>query len=100
MQNGFTDIKEWAKKTGNEMKDAKFYGINFDRLVFDLPRYIDVTDLYSFKTNPMLSKVCSNYVLNMGIDIKKMFGIDPGKRDFFGNPVPAGKTEPGVFEMQ
>lgn len=100
MQNGVNDLEQWARKTGNEIKDGKFYGINFDRLVFDLPKYIDVTDLYSFKTNPILSNVCNNKVWEMGLDLKKMFGIDPGKKDFFGNSFRAGKTfEPGVCVM-
>ena len=100
MQNGFNDLKQWSKKTGFEMKEGKFYGISFDSLVYDLPKYIDVTDLYSFPTNPILSRVCRNRVKDLGLDIKKMFGINPGKKDFFGTALPAGKMfEPGVFEM-
>jgi hypothetical protein len=39
--------------------------------------------------------------LNKGLDLKKRFGIDPGKKDFFGNVVPKGiAPEPGVCEMQ
>jgi hypothetical protein len=99
-QNDFNDLEQWARKTGNEMKDGKFYGIGFDSLIFDLPKYIDATDLYRFKTNPILSKVCNNSVREKGLDIKKMFGIDPGKKDFFGNSLRAGKTfDPGVCAM-
>jgi hypothetical protein len=99
-QNGFNDLEQWAKKTGNETKDGKFYGISFTGLVFDLPKYTDITDLYSFKTNPILAGVVTRGVQDLGLDIKKMFGIDPGKQDFFGNPIPSGKTfEPGVAEL-
>jgi hypothetical protein len=100
MQNGFNDLEQWARKTGNEIRDGKFYGISFDKLIFDLPKYLDVTDLYSFSTNPIIIKVRSNHLWDRGLDIKKLFGIDPGKKDFFGYPVPMGKTfEPGVAEM-
>ncbi|HET6769637.1 MAG TPA: right-handed parallel beta-helix repeat-containing protein [Chitinophagaceae bacterium] len=99
-QNAFSNLEQWAKATGYEMKDNKFYGIAFDKMIFDLPKYTDITDPYRFKTNPMLRTVCNNKLWNKGLDLKKMFGIDPGKKDFFGNPVPNGTPEPGVFEMQ
>jgi hypothetical protein len=68
--------------------------------LYDIPKYIDVTDLYSFGTNPILQITCNNKVWDLGLDIKKMFGIDPGKKDFFGNPVPnGGSFGPGVCQM-
>jgi len=100
MQNGFSNLEQWARSTGYEIKDNKFYGISFDKMIFDLPKYTDITDPHSFKTNPMLRSVCNNILWNRGLDTKRMFGIDPGKKDFFGNPVPSGTPEPGVFEMQ
>ena len=46
-------------------------------------------------------QICNNILWNKGLDLKKMFGIDPGKKDFFGNQVPNGKAfEPGIFEMK
>lgn len=100
MQNGFRNLEQWARSTGYEIKDNKFYGISFDKMIFDLPKYTDITDPYSFKTNPMLRSVCNNILWNKGLGIKKIFGIDPGKKDFFGNPVPNGGSEPGVCEMK
>lgn len=100
MQNGFSNLEQWAKSTGYEIKDNKFYGITFGKMIFDLPKYTDITDPYSFKTNPMLRSVCNNILLNKGFDIKKIFGIDPGKKDFFGNAVSNGRLEPGVCEMK
>ena len=29
--------------------------------------------------------------IDAGLDLRSLFGIDPGKRDFFGNPIPQGK---------
>jgi hypothetical protein len=101
MQNGFSNLEQWAKLTGYEIKDSKFYGIAFDRMIFDLPKYTDITDPRNFRTNPILSQVRNNILWDRGLDIKKMFGIDPGKKDFFGNPIPNGTTpEPGVWEMK
>ena len=101
MQNGSDNMEQWSRAKGYETRDNKFYGITFDRMIFDLPKYTDITDPYSFKTNPVLLKVCNNILWNKGLDLKKMFGIDPGKKDFFGNQVPNGKAfEPGIFEMK
>ena len=99
MQNGFSNLEQWAKSTGYEIKNNKFYGIAFDKMIFDLPKYTDITDPHSLKTNPMLRSVCNNILWNKGLNIKTMFGIDPGKKDFFGNPAPNGNSEPGVCEM-
>ena len=90
----------YAQPSAIEIKDNKFYGIAFDKMIFDLPQYTDITDPHTLKTNPMLRSVFNNILWSKGLDIKKMFGIDPGKKDFFGNPVPNGTSEPGVFEMQ
>jgi hypothetical protein len=30
-------------------------------------------------------------LIDAGLDIRSLFGIDPGKRDFFGNSIPQGK---------
>ena len=100
MQNGFSNLEQWAKSTGYEIKDNKFYGITFDRMIFDLPKYTDSTAPHSFKTNLLLQRVCNDVLWNKGLDIKKMFGIDPGKKDFFGNLFPNGIPEPGVCEMK
>ena len=44
-----------------------------------------------------MEKRKQKFMLNKGLDLKKMFGSDPGKKDFFGNPVPKGAAfEPGV----
>ena len=100
MQNGFNSVEQWARSTGYEVRDNKFYGITLDRMVFDLPKYTDITDPYSFKTNPVLLKTCNNILWDKGLDLKKMFGIDPGKKDFFGNPASnGGPFEPGVCQM-
>lgn len=102
MQNGFTHLEQWAKSTGHEIKDGKFYGLSFDRMLYDLPKFTDtdITDPRSFHTNPILQGVCNNKLWAKGLDIKKMFGIDPGKKDFFQYPIPNGSPfEPGVCQM-
>jgi len=31
-------------------------------------------------------------LIDAGLDLRSLFGIDPGKRDFFGNSIPQGKA--------
>lgn len=99
-QNGFSDFDQWIRSGHYETKDGKIFGITFDKLIFDLPKYIDITDPYNFTTHPILRAACNNILWNKGIDLEKVFGIDPGKKDFFGNTVPNGDPEPGVCEIK
>jgi hypothetical protein len=48
-----------------------------------------------------LRSLCNAAVRNKGIEIVKIFGINTGKTDFFGNHIPLGNGfEPGVCEMK
>jgi hypothetical protein len=39
--------------------------------------------------------------IDKGLDLKTLFQMDPGKRDFFGHPIPAGSTfDIGACEYQ
>ncbi len=29
-------------------------------------------------------------LIDGGLDLRSLFGIDPGRRDFYGNPIPSG----------
>jgi hypothetical protein len=49
----------------------------------------------------LLLSLCRNVLRNKGIDIKKMFGIDTGKTDFFDRPLSSGETSnPGICEIR
>jgi hypothetical protein len=100
-QNGFTGLEKWAAATGYEKYNEEFTGITFQQKLFDLPAHIDITDSYKLKTNSLLLSLCNSALRNKGIDIRKMFGIDTGKTDFFGHPLTLNeRPEPGVCEMK
>jgi hypothetical protein len=100
-QNGFTDIKKWTEATGYEQHNGKLTATVFEKKIFLIPADITITDPHALKTNAMLRSLCNAAVRNKGIEIVKIFGINTGKTDFFGNHIPLGNGfEPGVCEMK
>jgi hypothetical protein len=100
-QNASDNLEKWAKATGYEQQDGKLTGTSFQKRLFVIPGHIAVTDPYSLKANSLLRSVCNRVLHNKGIDIRKLFSIDIGKKDFFGHPVPLkGSHNAGVCEMK
>jgi len=100
-QNGFDDLQKWAAATGYEQQAGKLAGATFQQKLFSIASHIDITDPHLLKTNSLLLSLCNNALRNKGIDIKKIFGIDVGKTDFFGKPILSGNSsEPGICEMK
>jgi hypothetical protein len=101
VQNGFTNLEKWIKATGYEEQNGAIKGTSFKRELFPTPGHINITDPYSMKTNSMLLSVCNNALRNKGIDIRKLFSIDIGKKDFFGHPLSLHENfDPGPCEMK
>ena len=98
--NGNTSFKNWIAKTGKENLNGKIVGHNAkpDLLhpatpTLDDPRFLK--KLYFFKLD------LNSLLRNTGLDLKKLFHLDTGGRDFYGHHVPLGEScEPGVFEIE
>jgi hypothetical protein len=98
---GYKSLEEWANSTDQEKVDGKIVGINVDPKIADLSSVILPTDprqlpsLYAF----MLGK--GSPCIDKGLDIKKLFNIDPGKLDFYGDSIPSGKAfDIGIHEAK
>jgi hypothetical protein len=101
MQNNFNDLAKWSEATGYEQHDGKFTGTSFHQNLFSIPEQIFITDPRKLETNSFLRSLCNSALRDKGIDIAKMFGIDAGRKDFFGNSIPSGDGfEPGVCEIK
>lgn len=97
MQNSFTDFRKWSENTGYERRNGSLAGTSFQKKLFDLPAHVDIIDPYKLKASSLLLTLCNNTLNNKGIDIRKMFGIDIGKSDFFGHAkTSGGGIRPGV----
>jgi hypothetical protein len=100
-QNASDNLEKWAKAKGYEQRDGKLTGTSFQKRLFVIPGHINITDPYSLKTNSLLRSLCNSVLHNKGIDIRKLFSIDIGKKDFFGQTVPLkGSHNAGVCEMK
>src|SRR4051812_6936787 len=101
MQNSFTDINKWSSATGYEQQAGKITATTSHQKIFSIPSHIDIADPYKIKTNFLLLSLCNDAFRNKGIDIKKLFGIDVGKTDFFGNSLASTNVfEPGICQMK
>lgn len=100
-QDGFTDVSKWAAASGYEIYNGKLVGTVFQKNPFTISKAFEITDPYLLKDNSVLHSLCNVALLNKGMNLKKMFGIKNGGKDFFGNPIPTGKGfEPGICEMR
>jgi Right handed beta helix region len=100
-QDGFNNFRQWAKSTDHEMINGSHTGTTFRKRIFNLHKPIYIIDPVNLYHNAHLRFLFNRGLRNKGINLKKLFNINPGERDFFNNPVPLGKNfEPGVCEIR
>jgi hypothetical protein len=82
---GYEDLDSWARATGNEMLDGNLLGIFTDPLLQNPgtcfltdPRQLNSVNLegYCLKEGSPL--------IDHGLDLKKLFNLEPGTRDIAG----------------
>lgn len=88
---GYKTLGDWQKDTGQEMLNGESVGLVVDPEVTNLgesptvgdPTTLPALSVYRLRENSPL--------IDAGLDLRRLFGIDVGKRDFYGNPIPQGK---------
>ncbi|KPK82699.1 MAG: hypothetical protein AMS27_14290, partial [Bacteroides sp. SM23_62_1] len=90
--DGYKSIEEWAKATGNEMVGGFVAGIYADPLL-RAPGTATITD-----PTKISSETLSGYrlqpgspLIDKGLDMKALFGINQGASDILGTEIPRGK---------
>ncbi len=86
---GFKNLSEWAKATGNEIIDGNMVGFYTDPQL-QYPGSINLTDpekltvenLSAWRLKP------GSPLIDRGLDMKKLFSLDPGGRDLVGTSIP------------
>lgn len=99
---GYSSFQSWIDATGNEMLGDLVVGMNLDPLLMD-PGPVTLTDPDSINMNNLkgFRLRAESPVIDKGLDILTIFGIDPGGSDLFRNEIPAGSGfDPGVHEFQ
>lgn len=99
----YSSVEEWANTTGQEKVNGKIVGLFADPQITywadaNEPRPTDPTKLAQMKVFRLLE---NSPCIDKGLDLKTLFQIDPGKRDFFGRAIPAGVAfDIGACEYQ
>lgn len=90
--NGYSSIEEWAKATGKEMVEGSVKGLYTDPLLVS-PGTASLTDPTKISPENLSGYMLKpgSPLIDKGLNILEMFGINPGERDFFGTKIPQGK---------
>jgi len=90
---GYKSLAEWAAATGNEMIDGNIVGLYADPQLQDpgswaltKPDKITPENLAGYSLKP------GSPLIDRGLDLKNLFGIDPGGRDLAGTVIPQGNS--------
>lgn len=95
---GFTELKEWANKTGEEMIDGKLAGLNIDP-GFKNTGESNITSCNQLKLFNRYKVAENSLFKKKGLDLKTLFGIETGDIDFNGKPAPVNSIG-ACFENQ
>ena len=90
----YASLEEWARATGQEMVEGRLVGLFTDPRVAPAaePRPTDPEQLARMMAFRLGE---GSPAIDRGLDLRALFQVEPGTRDLFGNPVPAG----GAFDI-
>jgi hypothetical protein len=96
----FSDLESWRAYTGQENMSPTRLGIVADPNVANAGGGAVISNPDALeKMNAYILQDASP-IINSGMKLTELFGIDPGPRDFFGNPLPQdGKLDVGACEF-
>ncbi len=89
---GHKRLEDWRKATGQEMLNGKPVGLVVDPKLSDLGKAVTVGEPTKLHTLAAYRLQKGSPLIDAGLDLRSLFGIDPGSRDFYGNSIPQGKA--------
>jgi hypothetical protein len=97
---GHKSLEAWRAATGQEMLNGKPVGLAIDPKLTDLGTNATVGDPTKLHTLTAYRLQKDSPLIGAGLDLRSLFGIDPGDRDYFGNSIPQGKgCDVGAHEI-
>lgn len=94
----FEDCAEWAAATGQETLDGRVVGLCADPILRKDGNGL-LTDPGKLETLTEYQLQPGSPAIDAGLDLRR-FGIDPGRRDYFGTPLPDdGRFDMGAHEF-
>jgi len=88
---GYESLEDWRAATGQEMLDGKPVGMVVDPKLIDPGRSVTIGDPMELHTLTAYRLQKDSPLIDAGLDFRCLLKIDPGSRDFYGNPIPQGK---------
>jgi len=89
---GYKSLEDWRKATGQEMLNGNPVGLVVDPKLIDMGKSITIGDPTKLHTLTAYRLQKDSPLIDAGLDLRSLFGIEPGDRDFYGNPIPQGKA--------
>lgn len=87
----FQTLDAWRASTGQEKQDGQLYGIETDPYLTDpgnggiIGIATELNSLTAYKLKE------SSDLIDNGLDIRSVFGVDPGNQDFYGVAIPVNE---------
>ena len=88
---GYKSLEDWRAATGQETLNGTPVGMVIDPKVTNLGSNSTIGDPTKLHTLVAYRLQKDSPLIDTGIDLRSLFGINPGNRDFYGNPIPQGK---------
>ncbi len=86
----YPTLSSWRSATAQESVGSKLTGIAGDPQLVDYKTALAVTDPRNTAGARGLSLRSTSPLIGAGLDLKSLFGIAPGSRDYFGNAIASG----------
>jgi hypothetical protein len=95
----YKDFAEWVAATGQEKHNGKVVGVYADPLLRKDGNGL-LTDPAKLATLTEYQVMPGSPAIDAGLDLRQLFGLDPGKRDYYGTPLPAsGRLGMGAHQF-
>ncbi len=95
----FKDLDSWRAATGQEKFGNKLAGRAVDPQLVDPGQNVTIGDPDQLSTLAAYKLRPDSPMIGAGLDLRRMFGLDPGPVDFFGNALPeSGALDVGAHQ--
>lgn len=89
---GHKSLEDWRAATGQEMLNGKPIGLVVEPKLRDMGKSVTIGDPTKLHTLTAYQLQKNSPLIDAGLDLRSLFGIDPGNRDFYGTSIPQGNA--------
>ncbi len=95
----YSSLSAWRSATGQESTNGVSQGYNFDPLFTSAGSGTTIGNTDLLNTLSAYKLLAGSPMIDAGLNLKSLFGIDMGTKDFYGNNIPAGSGyDIGAYE--